>query len=429
MDEVLACPDFSTQLGKCQIEVMKVRADWHFFVLEYCMLCLFSGNTKHFTLCTYVTPTCVGMVHTIALATTFAQEVLQSIVVKKILAPASPTPPPPPPHTHTAEEVLRVWKLCMSSKAWLSPPHFCGWQGRRQPQPYCWAHAVPKCLTNVHLTVSGKKAYFWATKSPCVSVWGRGGVGHVARRLSLTRPTQVIELRKLHLSGNLISDIPFTRCKWPVTLDMPQLPGEQTIPKTLIQIWFRDCWMNTRMTWGKYGQYATDAIAGQWYLWANVSFLEQERNYTTHHCIMVSAHMSAVYTRENKPRIRQSAAYLSRELSHLYKHGLYKKLVRVLRKPRTSFLCRLHEQFVAYISRGLCNPRLIFPRINRTIDTLQKSIEMDIVAVANARISDLSIFLQQESSASVPSTSCQPTVGFQSRQKWAVCSKCQQTAW
>ena len=67
----------------------------------------------------------------------------------------------------------------------------------------------------------------------------------------------------------------------------------------------------------------------------------------------------AVYTRENKPRITQSAAYLSRELSHLYEHGLYKKLVRGLRKPRTSFLCRLYEQFAAYISRGLCNPRLI----------------------------------------------------------------------
>ena len=72
----------------------------------------------------------------------------------------------------------------------------------------------------------------------------------------------------------------------------------------------------------------------------------------------------AVYTRENKPRIRQSAAYLSRELSHLYEHGLHKKLVRGLRKPRTSFLCRLYEQFAAYISRGLCNPRFMFPRIN-----------------------------------------------------------------
>ena len=51
-------------------------------------------------------------------------------------------------------------------------------------------------------------------------------------------------------------------------------------------------------------------------------------------------------------------------MSHLYEHGLYKKLIRGLRKPRTSFLCRLYEQFAAYISRGLCNPRLIFPRIN-----------------------------------------------------------------
>ena len=56
---------------------------------------------------------------------------------------------------------------------------------------------------------------------------------------------------------------------------------------------------------------------------------------------------------------------ISRELSHLYEHGLYKKPVRGLRKPRTSFLCRLYEQFAAYISRArLCNPRLIFPRIN-----------------------------------------------------------------
>ena len=49
----------------------------------------------------------------------------------------------------------------------------------------------------------------------------------------------------------------------------------------------------------------------------------------------------AVYTRENKPRITESAAYVSREPSHLYDHSLYKKLVRGLRKPRTSFSCRL----------------------------------------------------------------------------------------
>ena len=65
------------------------------------------------------------------------------------------------------------------------------------------------------------------------------------------------------------------------------------------------------------------------------------------------SNIRAVYTRENKPRITQSAAYLSRELSHLYEHGLYKKLVRDLRKPRTCFLCRLYEQFAAYIIRGL----------------------------------------------------------------------------
>ena len=79
------------------------------------------------------------------------------------------------------------------------------------------------------------------------------------------------------------------------------------------------------------------------------------------------AYIRAVYTRENKQRIRRSAAYLSRQLSHLYEHGLYKKLVRGLCKPWTYFLCLLYEQFAAYISRGLCNPRLIFPRINRPI--------------------------------------------------------------
>ena len=66
-------------------------------------------------------------------------------------------------------------------------------------------------------------------------------------------------------------------------------------------------------------------------------------------------------------KITQSAAYVSCELSHLYGHNLSKELVRGLRKPRTSFSCRLYEQFAAYISRGLCNPRLIFPRINRPI--------------------------------------------------------------
>ena len=59
--------------------------------------------------------------------------------------------------------------------------------------------------------------------------------------------------------------------------------------------------------------------------------------------------------------------YVSRELSHLYGHSLHKKLVRGLRKPRTSISCHLYEQFAAYKSRGLCNPRLIFPRINGPI--------------------------------------------------------------
>ena len=75
----------------------------------------------------------------------------------------------------------------------------------------------------------------------------------------------------------------------------------------------------------------------------------------------------AVYTRENKPQITEYAAYESRELSHLYGHSLSKELVRGLRKPRTSSSYRLYEQFAAYISRGLCNPRFIFPRINGPI--------------------------------------------------------------
>ena len=79
---------------------------------------------------------------------------------------------------------------------------------------------------------------------------------------------------------------------------------------------------------------------------------------------VVSGDNRAVYTRESKPRITQSAAYVSRELSHLFDNSLYKKLVRGLREPRTSISCHLYEQFAAYKSRGLCNPRLIFPRIN-----------------------------------------------------------------
>ena len=97
-------------------------------------------------------------------------------------------------------------------------------------------------------------------------------------------------------------------------------------------------------------------------------------------CWSLANYSRAVYTRENNPRITQSAAYhVSRELSHLYDHGLYKRLVRGLRKPRTSFLCRLYEQFTAYISRGLCSPQLIFPRINGPSMSLsfQLSLKME----------------------------------------------------
>ena len=82
---------------------------------------------------------------------------------------------------------------------------------------------------------------------------------------------------------------------------------------------------------------------------------------------MGSDYIRTVYMRENKPRMTQSAAYVSRELSHLYGHSLSKEFVRGLRKPRTSFSCRLYEQFAAYISHGLCNPWLISHRINGPI--------------------------------------------------------------
>ena len=95
-------------------------------------------------------------------------------------------------------------------------------------------------------------------------------------------------------------------------------------------------------------------------------------------------HTRAVYTRENKPRITQSAAYVSRELSHLYGHSLSKELIRGLRKPRTSFSCRLYEQFAAYISRGLCNPRLISLRINGpTVTQVWKRVLREIATWGN----------------------------------------------
>ena len=92
-----------------------------------------------------------------------------------------------------------------------------------------------------------------------------------------------------------------------------------------------------------------------------------EYNYSRLYIQLCFYCIRAVYTRENTPRITHSAAYVSRELSHLYGHSLSKELVRGLRKPRTSFSCRLYEQFAAYVSHGLCNPRLISPRINGPI--------------------------------------------------------------
>ena len=75
------------------------------------------------------------------------------------------------------------------------------------------------------------------------------------------------------------------------------------------------------------------------------------------------SHNRAVYTRENKPRIRQSVACLSRELSHLYEHDLYKKLVRGLRKPRTSFLYKLLSY--KWLSSRLKQSAAYFPSYKR----------------------------------------------------------------
>ena len=69
----------------------------------------------------------------------------------------------------------------------------------------------------------------------------------------------------------------------------------------------------------------------------------------------------------------------------------YKKLVRGLRKPRTSFLCRLYEQFAAYISRGLCKPRLIFPRINRPNDS-HTSLHLTVEDPSQVFIKHLQLF-------------------------------------
>ena len=67
--------------------------------------------------------------------------------------------------------------------------------------------------------------------------------------------------------------------------------------------------------------------------------------------------IKAVYTRENKPRTEP--------------------FIRPWLVRGCTF--RLYEQFAAYISRGLCNSRLIFPRMNgpttcfgHHIDTVQK---------------------------------------------------------
>ena len=56
-----------------------------------------------------------------------------------------------------------------------------------------------------------------------------------------------------------------------------------------------------------------------------------------------------------------------RLVSHSYDNSVYKKLICGLRRPRTSISCLLYEQFAAYISRRLCSPWLIFPRMNGPI--------------------------------------------------------------
>ena len=61
-----------------------------------------------------------------------------------------------------------------------------------------------------------------------------------------------------------------------------------------------------------------------------------------------NGNIRAVYTRENKQRIRQSAAYLSCKLSHLYDHGLYKKLVSHERAFRAVYMSSSRLTQAAY---------------------------------------------------------------------------------
>ena len=67
----------------------------------------------------------------------------------------------------------------------------------------------------------------------------------------------------------------------------------------------------------------------------------------------------AVYTRENKPRLTLTAAYIIRESNYLYEYKLQGQ-----DKPRLEKA--VNVDFVPFIRgiRVLCKPRLIFSRIN-----------------------------------------------------------------
>ena len=114
-------------------------------------------------------------------------------------------------------------------------------------------------------------------------------------------------------------------------------------------------------------QQAQQRFHQRWRMWKQkVLNLIKSDPLIIRHYLYPAAHIRAVYTRENKLRITQSAAS-SHGLGHSYNNSVYKKLVLGLRRPRTSISCHLYEQFAAYISRRLCSLRLIFPRMNGPI--------------------------------------------------------------
>ena len=131
---------------------------------------------------------------------------------------------------------------------------------------------------------------------------------------------------------------------------------------------------------------------------------------TTNQLLLVLFYIRAVYTRESKLQITQSAAYVSRELSHLYDNSLHKKLVRCLRKLRTSISCRLYEQFAAYISNGLCNPRLY---VSRELSHLyDNSLHKKLVRGLRKPWTSISCRLYEQFAAYVSRGLCNPRLTF-----------------